>query len=942
MNKIALTFLLFSFQISAFAQPSWKPITQQTKPWSRWWWQGNAVNQKDLTFNLEAYQKVGLGGLEITPIYGVKGYESQFIDFLSPKWVEMFTHTLNEGKRLGLGIDLANASGWPFGGRWVTPEDACRFVAHRVFTLKEGEKINEPITFQQKPLLRFVLPKKIEISSLQQPISKNDNLQELAIDQVRFEKTLPLNTLMAYSETGEILNLTDKVKEGVLDWQAPKGNWTLYAIFEGWHGKMVERAGPGGEGDVIDHFSEKALKNYLGAFDKALAKTDLSNLRAFFNDSYEVDDARGQADWTPELFNEFQKRRGYDLRNYLPHLFSQVKTDTNSRILCDYRETISDLILEKYTSVWAKWGADKGKIVRNQAHGSPGNALDLYSMVDIPEIEGTDLLRIKFASSAANVMGKKLVSSETATWENEHFLSNLGDVKKAIDRFFLGGINHIFYHGTNYSPQNEAFPGWLFYAAVHFTPHNPFWKHFSALNTYVARTQGFLQDSKPNNDILLYFPIYDRFSEQTSKGLLQHFDGVTPEFNNTDFKTVALQMLDKGYSYDYISDRQIDKLTVKNGQIRTGDVSYKTILVSDNEMIPLATFEKLAQLAKAGATVIFHNKLPKDISGFGNFLAKENKLKTIINGLVFTENKILGVKETIIGNGKFIVGENLESIMSAAKIQRETMLDKGLKFVRKTYAKGNYYFVTNDSGKDFEGWVNLQTLFQSASLYNPMIGTLGMAKYNAKTQEVYLQMMAGESLIIQTNNALENGTIYPYFKAKGKAIELTGNWKITFMEGGEILPKSVETNSLGTWTKIAGNDYQNFSGTAVYTHQFKNINTSKTGYWLDLGKVGESAKVSVNGIVLGTLLGPTYRVFVSTKLLKSQNTLTIEVVNSMANRVIALEKKGVIWQKFYNINVSARLKENLGKDGYFTTKNWQPRPSGLLEKVMIVAVEVLE
>ncbi len=941
MNKILFIFCLLFASFSALAQPSWKPITQQTKPWSRWWWEGNAVNQKDLTFNLEAYQKVGLGGLEITPIYGVKGYESQFIDFLSPKWVEMFTYTLNEGKRLGLGIDLANASGWPFGGRWVTPEDACRYVAHRVFTLKEGEKINEPITFQQRPLLRFVLPKKIEISTLQQPVSKNYNLQELAIDQVRFEKTLPLNTLMAYSETGEILNLTDKVKDGVLDWQAPKGNWTLYAIFEGWHGKMVERAGPGGEGDVIDHFSEKALKNYLGAFDKALAKTDLSNLRAFFNDSYEVDDARGQADWTPELFNEFQKRRGYDLRNYLPHLFSQAKTDTNSRILCDYRETISDLILEKYTSVWAKWGANKGKIVRNQAHGSPGNTLDLYSMVDIPEIEGTDLLRIKFASSASNVMGKKLTSSESATWENEHFLSNLGDVKKALDLFFVGGVNHVFYHGTNYSPQNEAFPGWLFYAAVHFTPQNPFWKHFSTLNTYVARTQGFLQDSKPNNDILLYFPIYDRFSEPTPKGLLQHFDGVTPEFNNTDFKTVAQQMLDKGYSYDYISDKQINNLTVNNKQIKTGGVAYKTILVSDNEIIPLETFNKLVQLAKAGATIIFHNKLPKNASGFGRFLEKENTLKTIIDGLVFTENKISGTKEALIGKGKFIIGENLESIISAATVQRETMLDKGLKFVRKSYAKGSYYFVNNDSGKDFEGWVNLQTAFQSAALYNPMTGMLGMAKYNAKTQEVYLQMTAGESFIIQTNNTLENGTIYPYFKAKGKAQELVSNWKLTFTEGGETLPKTIETNNLGSWTNTTGNDYQDFSGTAVYTHQFKNLNTSKTGYWLDLGKVAESAKISVNGVVLGTLLGPTYRVFVPAKILKAQNMLTIEVVNSMANRVIALEKKGEVWQKFYNINVSARLKQNLGKDGYFTTKNWQPRPSGLLGKVTITAVEVL-
>ena len=931
--------LLFSF-IGNSQTLKWKPITQQTKPWSRWWWMGNAVNPKDLTFNMENYQKAGLGGLEITPIYGVKGAESQFVDFLSPKWVSLFKHTLNEGKRLGLGIDLANASGWPFGGRWVEPEDACRYVAHKIYTLKAGEKLAEAITFQQQAMIRFVLPKNIEPKDLKQPIAKNDNLQALAIDQVKFDKILSLETLMAYSDKGETLNLTDKVNaEGQLNWQAPAGNWSLYAIFSGWHGKMVERAGPGGEGDVIDHFSEKATKNYLKAFDKAFANTDVSSMRAFFNDSYEVDDAKGQADWTPELFNEFQKRRGYDLRNYLPNLFSQEKTEVNSRVLCDYRTTISDLILEKYTSAWANWGHSRGKIVRNQAHGSPGNTLDLYSMVDIPEIEGTDLLRIKFASSASNVMGKKLTSSETATWDNEHFLSNLGDVKKDLDLFFLGGVNHVFYHGTNYSPQNEPFPGWLFYAATHFTPHNPFWKHFGALNQYVAHTQTFLQDTKPDNDILLYFPIYDRFAEQTPKGLLQHFDGVTPEFNNTDFKTVAQQMLDRGYAFDYISDKQIGNLNVKNKQILSGKATWKTILLSENETIPLETFGKLLQLAKDGATIVIHNKLPQDVPGLGNLAERQANFKALIAQLNFTQN--MGVSVAEVGKGLFVMGENLEQIMETAKVQRATMIDKGLSSIRKTYAQGKTYFINNTTANYFEGWVQLETPFQSVALYNPMTEQLGLAKFNAKTNEVYLQLSMGESIILETHNDVLKAEKYPYFKASSTQ-ELAGNWKISFTEGGETLPKTIETQTLSSWTNFGGDEYKNFSGIATYSHEFKLASISKSGYWLDLGKVSESAKVSMNGISLGTLLGPSYKVFVPAKYLKSQNILTVEVANSMANRVIALEKKGVVWQKFYNINISARLKENLGKDGYFTTKNWTPKESGILGKVTLTALEVLE
>jgi len=937
LNK-TLTIILFASTLAA-AQPKWKPITQQSKPWSRWWWEGNAVNPKDLSYNMEAYKKVGLGGLEITPIYGVKGYESQFIDFLSPKWVDMFKHTLKEGTRLGLGIDLANASGWPFGGSWVTPEDACKAVFHKTYTLKEGESLNENITFVQQPILRHVLPKKIELKDLKYPISKNDNLQELAIDQVRFEQALPLQTLMAYSDKNEVLNLTEKVnKEGKLIWQAPVGNWTLYAVFQGFHGKMVERAGPGGEGDVIDHFSAKAIKNYLSAFDKAFAKTDVSSMRAFFNDSYEVDDARGQADWTEALLDEFKTRRGYDLRNHLPNLFSKENTDLNHRVLFDYRTTIGDLILEKYTSEWTNWAHDRGKIVRNQAHGSPANTLDLYSVVDIPEIEGTDLLRIKFASSAANVMGKKLTSSESATWENEHFLSNLADVKRALDLFMVGGVNHIFYHGTNYSPKEAAFPGWLFYAAVHFTPHNPFWKDFGKLNNYVARCQTFLQDSKGNNDVLFYFPITDRLTEPSPKGLLEHFDGVTPEFNGTDFKELGQKLLDQGYGFDFISDKQIGNLSIKNQVILTGGISYKTILLAESEQIPLETFEKLVALAKQGANIIFHKKLPTDVPGLGSLDARRNKFKSLLAELNFVKNTV-GFSQAKIGQGSILVGENLEEMMVFAKVYRETMTDNGLQFVRKTYAKGNCYFVNNKTPKAFDGWVKLSVSAQSAALYNPMTETLGRAKYNAKTNEIYLQLAAGESCIIETYKTPVSGASYAYFKPKGEAQELTGTWKIRFLEGGPELPKTVETKSLGSWTKLEGDAYKNFSGTASYSLDFANPNTSAAGYWLDLGKVAESATVTVNGKFLGTLIGPTYRIFVPNSLLKTQNTLVINVSNSMANRVIAIEKQGEVWQKFYNINVSARLRPNLGKDGYFTTLKWQPKDSGLLEKVTLMAVD---
>ena len=75
MKKLLLIVLLNLFLSEADAQIKWPAITRQTKPWTRWWWEGSAVDKSNLTALMKLYQQAGLGGLEITPIYGVKGTE---------------------------------------------------------------------------------------------------------------------------------------------------------------------------------------------------------------------------------------------------------------------------------------------------------------------------------------------------------------------------------------------------------------------------------------------------------------------------------------------------------------------------------------------------------------------------------------------------------------------------------------------------------------------------------------------------------------------------------------------------------------------------------------------------------------------------------------------------------------------------------------------------
>jgi hypothetical protein len=922
------------------SQLSWPEVTKETRPWTRWWWPGSIVTTADLSAAMEKYLNAGLGGMEIAVIYGVKGQEEKFINYLSPKWMGMFTHTLKEADRLNLGIELANASGWPFGGPWVGPADACKNINYKTWTLKTGESLNEKIEFIQQPLVRPV-GERPDITKLKDPISKNDNLQLYALDQIRFEKPLPIQTLMAYSDSGQVADLTGKITaQGKLEWIAPPGNWTLYALFEGWHGKMSERAGPGGEGDVIDHFSGRAIDNYLKHFDTIFKDYDIKSLRGYFNDSYEVDDASGQADWTNDLFYEFNLRRGYELRYNLPALFQKDDPDKNSRVLSDYRLTISDLILEKFTSGWTGWAHKQGKTTRNQAHGSPGNILDLYGATDIPETEGNEITRFKFASSAANVTGKKYASCEAGTWLNEHFISSLSDVKKAVDQFFIGGINHIFFHGTCFSPQNEPWPGFLFYAAVEFTPANPFWNDFKGLNNYITRVQSFLQQGMADNDILLYFPVFDRYSDY-GKGMLEHVDGISSAFNGTPFKTAAENMIEKGYGYDFVSDLQLKNTICNESLLQTEGNVYSTILLPGCKYIPVETFTQILRLANEGAKIIFFGNPPENISGWADKDEKTSFFNLLKSGISFSPTNNPEVLKAVYGKGMILTGNDLEQLLVFAGIERETMTDHRLAYARRQTSTGTVYFITNLGEKEYAGWIPLLATASSAAIFNPMDDKFGLAKSrptSAGGLEVYARLQPFESLIINTYDNTLKFKPYLFYDPLASPVEIQGTWKIEFTDGGPLLPPSKEVQKLVSWTDFGSEDLKNFSGTARYTIMFKKPSVKGDAWLLDLGKVCQSANVSLNGKELAVLPGPNFRVIIDKKLLKANNSLLIKVSNLMANRIAYLDRNSIPWKKFYNVNMAARLKKNT-KNGLFDASAWEPMESGLIGPVTLTPLK---
>ncbi|MBN2105610.1 glycoside hydrolase family 2 protein [bacterium] len=945
MNRIKVYFIriglsiIMSLQVMASAsQPVWPPITRQTRPWTRWWWMGSSVDPENLSAVMEEYRKAGLGGLEITPIYGVKGVEDRFIPYLSGEWMTLFMHVLHEAERLDLGIDMATGTGWPFGGPWIDADHACKYMVYQVYHLEAGEKLSQPVEYLQKPMA-YAVRKKLKISDVSEPVSENDNLQSLALAQIRFQKFLPLQVLMAYSEQGDILNLTPMVDDNChLNWTAPDDRWTLYAVFQGWHGKMVERAAPGGEGNVIDHFSKDAIEAYLNKFDNAFKGNDICYLRAFFNDSYEVDDASGEANYTPDLFREFKNRKGYDLTRYLPLLFSSESTEERSRLLCDYREVISELLLEKFTLSWKAWAEGKGAVIRNQAHGSPANILDLYAASHIPETEGSDLIQFKFASSAANVTGKMLASCEAATWLDEHFLASLAGVKQALDQYFLGGINHIVYHGTPYSPIDVEWPGWLFYAAVHFGPTNAFWKDFPKLNQYVTRCQAFLQSGKPANDILLYYPIYDKWSDP-GRSLLQHFKG---SLEGMHVRDLAETLMEQGYSFDFISDNQLQVCAYTDSEFKTAGSAYQTVIVPECRFIPLKTFIKLIDFAKAGGHIVFHRSLPEDIPGFAHLSERQKTFQNALQDLNVVKLPDEKMSYATIGGGLFVIGEDIHQLLEFIDILPESASKKGLRYVKRQSEGGPFYFIVNPSGDRFDDWVHIHGEAASVLRFDPMSGKSGLVPHvnrHDASIEVYLQLDSGESCILSLSKDQTETPDYPCLTKAQDAYQINGQWKIQFIQGGPVIPEVVQTEKLISWTRLKSNEISCFSGTARYTTQFAKPEVKADVWMLDLGKVCESAVVHMNGAVLDTLITPPFQITIRDDQLKDRNQLQIDVSNLMANRIIYLDQKDIEWKKFYNINFPSKYRKNMNDRGLFDASGWEPIESGLIGPVKLIPLE---
>ena len=831
MKKLIILLLVCCGTSTAPAQ-SWPQPRPEAKAGTRWWWLGSAVDRENLEWNLGEYSRVGIGAVEITPLYGVKGNERNELSFLSTPWMQALRDVEDIAARKGIEVDMNCGTGWPFGGPEVPLEEAaCKAI------------------------------------------------------------------------------FTDTVIDGrhVVGFQVGRTR------------QKVKRAAPGGEGWVIDHFDRDAVRHYLDRFERAFTQSGTPWPHTFFNDSYEV----YKANWTPTLFDEFLKRRGYDLREHLPELLGYV--DDGNQVLCDYRETLSDLLLENFTQQWVSWAHSHGVKVRNQAHGSPANLLDLYAAVDIPEIEGfglsdfgikglrtdpgmtrknfSDVSMLKYAPSAAHVTGKPLTSSETFTWLTEHFRTSLSQMKPDLDLMFSCGVNHVYFHGSCYTPKDDPWPGWKFYASIDMSPTNSIWRDAPYLMQYIERCQSFLQMGQPDNDFLVYLPVRDMWrlrgprndddkdasrNRRGGEDLLMQFDIHTMDEKSPEFIHSILKIDSLGYDCDYISDRQLAKVTVRDGMIVTeGGTRYHALI------IPTGTTVDSALQA-----------LLRPLEGY------------VIRG------------EDAAAMARMAKAEALRSQLRLRTIRRTTPSGEA------TGEAGHHYFMANLTPDDVEGAVPLAVPFASATWYDPMTGSITPAQ--TADGRIRVALRSGESRILVTHPTTPAPDAPTSTQAaegaRPEPIVITTPWTLRFAESAPRVSRTFQLDSLQTWETLDDDSVRVTMGTGVYETVFRLNKAEARQHWmLELGDVRESARVYINDVYVGCAWAVPFVLDCGDALRKGNNRLRIEVTNLPANRIADMDRRGIEWRKFNEINF---VDINYKKTRY---DQWAPVPSGLASQVRLVA-----
>lgn len=897
---------------SAFVRRQFQSPPKKYRPLARWWWPGNDVTDSELRREIDVLDKAGFGGAEIQAFS--KGFtqnlsqaQIQRIDsFASPSFFRHVGVAAEEARNRGMFVDYTFGSGWPFGGGdAITPELSSIELRSTHLSVagpaKFGQKLQIPSITDGDPLTGSDALKGLPDGWAERAKKRTKVVAVVAVRGEDAQRIFhapdgPRQTVVRSGQLqkGTSVDLSARLQpDGVLQWDVPPGTWQLFVFCS--VPTMQRVNGAAGEGPqlVMDHLSSEAFaaqaKRVGGDAVPYIGEYFGNGMRAIFCDSLEVG---ANLFWSDDLLGEFQRRRGYDLLPYLPILKVQSHSEPfgefadfpvfeiaeiGDQVRHDYRQTVSDLMIERFYEQFDKWAHDHHLLSRTQAHGAPADVLRIYGEADIPETEdlfgngGYDFL--KMAASSAHIYGRAIVGSESFVWPNAAYQTTPEKMKLATDELLTAGVNAIVYHGFPYIIPGLPPPGWHPFTGFgdgnyssQVNELNPFWPHLAQLNAYITRMQYISQAGTNIAAVALYRNDLVHGADEQPP---------TPKLNQA--------IMDAGYNYDHINANSLLQCTVRDKVLVTsGGARYRAVVLPPLRAIDVALAEKLLSFAVAGLPILFAGQIP---SGADSLL--ENKQKT---------QRVQSAMRNIRNSTNVYAASNTEEALAMLRKAANPNVrfhGEALPFIQKRIGRIDAFFLRNDSDevRHLDAEFEMEGKPESWDPWTGQVTPITNYRRKGNWLEVDLELQPLSSILIvfDPDATATAASAVPVVRKLKRAEEIgAGGWKLTatgLVPSGETAVIHRDLKTLIDWSLDP--ELRGMSGRGVYSTTFVVSAADAAGQFiLDLGNVRNVAEITINGKSATTLLLRPYRTDITDLVRAGENQLEVAVTNGLFNSMV--------------------------------------------------------
>ena len=318
-------------------------------------------------------------------------------------------------------------------------------------------------------------------------------------------------------------------------------------------------------------------------------------------------------------------------------------------------------------------------------------------------------------------------------------------------------------------------------------------------------------------------------------------------------------------------------------------VSYRVLVLPQIDRMTLPVLRKIAELVRAGATVVGPRpaRTPSLVGGpaaDAEHAALAEEVWGDLDGAHRTRRRV--------GSGTVVWGQPLAAVLAAASVLPDVSfshpLDGEIAWIHRRTADADVYYVTSPRTARSDVDVRFRVAGREPEIWRPETGRIEPASYQVDSTRtrVRLPMTEHDALFVVFRRAMSAESRAVPAVTRTTLATVDGPWRVTFAPDLGA-PPSIVMPQLASWTTSADSGVKYFSGTAVYTRTVQ-VPASWRGrrIVLSLGDVRDLAEVTVNGSKMPLLWKAPFEVDVTGVLRPGANQVEIRVTNEWINRLI--------------------------------------------------------